>query len=55
MAAKKKKKVQVYNPKTKKWVKIDKETGKIVAHKKSSGPYKDVPKHRPSKKKSKKR
>jgi hypothetical protein len=55
MAEKKKKKVQVYNPTTKKWVKIDKETGKIVAHKKSPGPYKKVPKHRSSPKKSQKR
>jgi hypothetical protein len=27
------------------WVKVDKETGKIVQHKKTPGPFKDVPKH----------
>lgn len=51
----KKKIVQVYNPKTKRWVKIDREIGKVVAHKKSPGPYKNVPRYRPSKRKSKKR
>ncbi len=34
--------VQVKNPKTGKYVKIDREKGKIVAHKKSSGPYKNI-------------
>ncbi len=43
--------IQVYNPKTKRWVKIDKKTGKIVAHKKSPGPYKNIPKYQPKKKK----
>lgn len=35
--------VQVKNPKTDHYVKIDRTVGKIVAHKKSSGPYKNVP------------
>lgn len=41
--AKKKDVVQVKNPKTKRYVKIDRTAGKIVSHKKSSGPYKGVP------------
>ncbi len=36
------KRVQALNPVTKKWVKIDTSTGRIVAHKKSSAPYKGV-------------
>ncbi len=36
------KRVQALNPVTKKWVKIDTSTGRIVNHKKSSGPYKGV-------------
>jgi len=44
--SKKSKRVQVFNPKTKRWVKIDRASGKIVAHKKTPGPYKNVPKHR---------
>ena len=35
--------VQVKNPKTGRYVKIDREEGMIIAHKKSQGPYKDVP------------
>jgi len=35
--------VQVKNPKTGKYVKIDRAKGKIIAHKKSDGPYKNVP------------
>ena len=35
--------VQVKNPKTGQYVKIDRKLGKIVSHKKSSGPYKGVP------------
>lgn len=35
--------VQVKNPKTNRYVKIDRSAGKIVAHKKSAGPYKNVP------------
>ena len=34
--------VQALNPVTKKWVKIDTTTGRIVAHKKSSKPYKSI-------------
>jgi hypothetical protein len=35
--------VQVKNPRTDRYVKIDRSAGKIIAHKKSEGPYKDVP------------
>jgi len=35
--------VQLRNPKTGLYVKIDKEVGRIVSHKKSPGPYKGVP------------
>ena len=35
--------VQVKNPRTGLYVKIDRTVGAIVAHKKSSGPYKGVP------------
>lgn len=35
--------VQVKNPRTERYVKIDRSAGQIVAHKKSKGPYKDVP------------
>lgn len=34
--------VQVRNPRTDRYVKIDRSAGKIVAHKKSAGPYKGV-------------
>ena len=40
---KKKDVVQVKNPKTNRYVKIDRSAGKIVSIKKSSGPYKGVP------------
>jgi len=43
MAGKKKDVVQVKNPKSGHYVKIDRAAGKIIAHKKSDGPYKDVP------------
>lgn len=43
MASKKRNVVQVKNPKTGRYVKIDRGAGKIVSHKKSSGPYKGVP------------
>ena len=36
------KRVQALNPVTKKWVKINTDTGRIVEHKKSSGPYKGI-------------
>lgn len=35
--------VQVKNPRTDRYVKIDRSAGKIIAHKKSEGPYKDIP------------
>ena len=34
--------VQALNPVTKKWVKIDTSTGRIVNHKRTSGPYKGI-------------
>jgi len=43
MATKKRDVVQVKNPRTNRYVKIDRSAGKIVSHKKSTGPYKDVP------------
>ncbi len=39
-----KERVQVLNPVTKRWVKLDTRTGRIVDHKKSPGPYKGVQK-----------
>jgi hypothetical protein len=35
--------VQVKNPKSGHYVKIDRSIGKILDHKKSEGPYKNVP------------
>lgn len=35
--------VQVRNPKSGHYVKIDRSKGKIIDHKKSEGPYKNVP------------
>jgi hypothetical protein len=43
MATKKRDVVQVKNPRTKHYVKIDRSVGKIISHKKSEGPYKNVP------------
>jgi len=43
MAAKKSDVVQVKNPRTNRYVKIDRSLGKIMAHKKSTGPYKHIP------------
>jgi hypothetical protein len=43
MSAKKKDIVQVQNPKSGYYVKIDRAIGKIMAHKSSEGPYKNVP------------
>ena len=37
-----KSRIQVKNPVTNRWVKIDTGTGRIVDHKKTSGPYKGV-------------
>lgn len=34
--------VQAFNPVTKKYVKIDTVTGRIIDHKKTDGPYKGV-------------
>jgi len=41
--SKKKDVVQVKNPKSGHYVKIDRSVGVIVSHKKSSGPYKNIP------------
>lgn len=41
-AAKKHDIVQVKNPRSGHYVKIDRTVGKIVSHKKSDGPYKNV-------------
>ena len=35
--------VQLKNPRTGRYVKIDRTEGQIVAHKKSEGPYKNIP------------
>ena len=43
MADKKKDVVQVKNPRSGKYVKIDRAQGRIIGHKKSEGPYKGVP------------
>ena len=43
MATQKSDVVQVRNPRTGHYVKIDRSVGKIVAHKKSERPYKNVP------------
>jgi hypothetical protein len=40
---KKKDIVQVKNPKTDRYVKVNRTEGQIVSHKKSPGPYKNVP------------
>ena len=37
-----KNRVQVLNPVTKRWVKLDTQTGRIIDHKKTPGPYKGV-------------
>jgi glutamate dehydrogenase/leucine dehydrogenase len=37
-----KERVQVLNPVTKRYVKIDTHTGRIVDHKKTAGPYKGI-------------
>ncbi len=43
MAVKRKDVVQVKNPVSGRYVKVDRTAGQIVAHKKTSGPYKGVP------------
>ena len=35
--------VQVRNPRTDRYVKVDKNAGQIVSTKKSAGPYKNIP------------
>lgn len=35
--------VQVKNPRSDRYVKIDRSAGKIIGHKKTSGPYKGIP------------
>ena len=35
--------LQIFNPKIKRWVKIDRSSGKIIAHKKTKYPYKNIP------------
>jgi len=49
--AKKKDVVQVRNPRSGRYVKIDRGEGRILDHKKSDGPYKNVPVARKSAKK----
>lgn len=54
MASKKKNKsdvVQVKNPRTGRYVKIDRAKGKILSHKKSEGKYKNIPVARKAQKK----
>ncbi len=51
MVKKKRDVVQVKNPKTDRYVKIDRSRGRIVDHKKSAGPYKNIPIARKRKKK----
>jgi len=41
--------VQVKNPKTDRYVKIDRTIGRILSHKVTEGPYKDIPVARKSK------
>ncbi|MFL6259406.1 MAG: hypothetical protein ACJ76Y_06825 [Thermoanaerobaculia bacterium] len=43
MSGKKKDVVQIKNPKSGHYVKIDRAAGMILDHKKSEGPYKGVP------------
>lgn len=43
MAQKKKDIAQTKNPKSGRYVKIDRAAGKIIAHKKSEGPYVNIP------------
>ncbi len=43
MASKKKDIVQVKNPRSGHYVKIDRTEGRILAHKKSAGPYANIP------------
>ena len=45
-----KERVQALNPVTKRYVKIDTSTGRIVDHKKTAGPYKGIREASPSNK-----
>lgn len=45
----KKRFVQAFNPSTNRWVKIDRDRGRIVSNKKTPGPYKNVTKYTKSK------
>lgn len=38
--------IQAYNPQTKRWVKIETRTGRIVGRKRTAGAYKDLPKRK---------
>jgi DNA repair protein RadC len=38
--------MQAYNPQTKRWVKIETRTGRIVGRKRTAGAYKDLPKRK---------
>jgi hypothetical protein len=40
---KKKEIVQIKNPKTGRYVKIDRAAGRIIDHKKTQGPYRNIP------------
>lgn len=42
MITKKQEVVQVKNPRSGHYIKIDRTAGKIISHKKSSGPYKNI-------------
>jgi hypothetical protein len=50
MSTKKRDVVQTKNPATGRYVKIDRSAGRIIAHKKTGGPYKGVPVSRKGKK-----
>jgi hypothetical protein len=50
MSTKKNDLIQIRNPKSGKYVKIDRSVGKIISHKKTEGPYKGVPVARKEKK-----
>ena len=50
MAGKKRDVVQTKNPRTGRYVKIDRSAGRILDHKKSKGPFKGVPVARKHKK-----
>lgn len=44
--------IQLLNPKTKRWVKINTKTGAVISHKKSNGEYKNVEVYEGMKKKN---